>query len=240
MFATANATTQLVQLGDAEPASVEDHHHGGVGNIDANLDYRRCDEHVGLAGPEARHDLFLLGARHAAMQQGHLQPVELARGEVFVGFGSRARFDLVAGIDQRTHHICLTTGCHLGADVVPHGRLLHFTGSPFGDDGSSSRGQLVEDADVEVAVDGHGSGAWNWRCGHDQHVGFFVALRLGFEHRSLFDTESVLLVDDDHAQVKEVHRLLDESVGADEDVDLARQRLGEDPFAVRGGHTVGQ
>ena len=53
--APADPAAQLVQLGDAEPVGVEDHHHGGVGDVDADLDHRGGDQHVDLAGGEGAH-----------------------------------------------------------------------------------------------------------------------------------------------------------------------------------------
>jgi hypothetical protein len=43
-----------------------------------------------------------------------------------------------------------------------------------GDDGGAAGGQLVEDADVEVAVEGEREGARDGRGGHDEDVGLGV------------------------------------------------------------------
>ena len=40
---------QLVQLGDAEAVRALDHHDGGLGHVDADLDHGRGDEHLELA-----------------------------------------------------------------------------------------------------------------------------------------------------------------------------------------------
>ena len=53
--AAADPAAQLVQLGDAEPVGVHDHHDRGVGDVDADLDDGRRDEHVDLAGGEGAH-----------------------------------------------------------------------------------------------------------------------------------------------------------------------------------------
>ena len=50
----------------------------------------------------------------------------------------------------------------------------------------------------------------------------------------------MLLVDHDRAERPEVDPLLDERVGADGDVDLARRQAGQDAPAVRGPHLVRQ
>ena len=47
--AAADPSAQLVQLGEPVAMRVEDHHHAGVGNVDADFDDRRRDEHVDFA-----------------------------------------------------------------------------------------------------------------------------------------------------------------------------------------------
>src|SRR5918994_2052621 len=42
----AHAAPELVELGDAEAVGVEDHHDGGVGDVDAHLDHRRGHQQV--------------------------------------------------------------------------------------------------------------------------------------------------------------------------------------------------
>ena len=89
--------------------------------------------------------------------------------------------------------------------------------------GRAARRQLVEHRHVEVAVDGHGRGARDRRGRHHQHVGHGLARALVPQRGPLLDAEAVLLVDHDHAERPELDALLDERVGADGQVDLARR-----------------
>ncbi len=66
--ATADPAAQLVQLGEAEPVGVEDHHAGGVGDVDADLDHGGGDQHVELAALERPHHGVLLVGRQLAVQ----------------------------------------------------------------------------------------------------------------------------------------------------------------------------
>ena len=52
--APADPAAQLVELGDAEPVGVEQHHRGRVGDVDADLDHRRRDQHVDVAARRRR------------------------------------------------------------------------------------------------------------------------------------------------------------------------------------------
>src|SRR3954453_12171473 len=76
MGPAAHPTAQLMQLGDPETVGVEDHHHGGVRHIDADLDHRGCDQHIELTGAEAVHDSFLFRRRQASVQQTERQPIK--------------------------------------------------------------------------------------------------------------------------------------------------------------------
>ena len=66
--ATTDASSELMQLRDAEPARVEHHHHGRVRNVDADLDHGRCDEHVDLTRSERLEDRRLLRRGEASVQ----------------------------------------------------------------------------------------------------------------------------------------------------------------------------
>ncbi|MDZ7733818.1 MAG: hypothetical protein U5R31_12790 [Acidimicrobiia bacterium] len=85
-----------------------------------------------------------------------------------------------------------------------------------------TRRELVEDRHVEVAVHGHRRRSRDGRRRHHQHVGHHTAGVLLAQRRPLLDTEPVLLVDHHHAELVEVHRLLDERVGPHDEIDLAR------------------
>ena len=75
--AIATATdppAQLVQLGDAEPVGVHDHHHDRVRHVHADLDDGGGDQHVHQPVCERQHHLVLLVRRQPAMQDGEPQP----------------------------------------------------------------------------------------------------------------------------------------------------------------------
>ena len=77
--------------------------------------------------------------------------------------------------------------------------------------------QLVDHTHVEVAVKRHGKGARNRSSGHHQHVWWVLALAPEFG--TLGHTETVLLIDHDHAQTGELHRIFYDGMGTYEDMD---------------------
>ena len=90
--AAADASAELVELGEAEALGVVDDHDGGVGDVDADLDDGGGDEHVDVAALEAGHgDLFFVGGE-AAVEQAEAQAGEGAGAEFVVHFGGGAEF----------------------------------------------------------------------------------------------------------------------------------------------------
>ena len=87
-----------------------------------------------------------------------------------------------------------------------------------GDDGGAAGGHFVDGGDVEVTVEGEGEGAGNGSGGHDEDVG--GCLSLAAEGGALHDAETVLLVDDGEGEFRDVHGVLNEGVGADNDVEV--------------------
>ena len=85
------------------------------------------------------------------------------------------------------------------------------------------RRPLVEQAEIEVAVQRERERARNRRGGHEQHVG---RLALGAERLALLHAEAVLLVDDGEPEPRERRGLLHQRVRAD---DEQRRRIGQPP-----------
>ena len=180
VLAAADAAAQLVQLGDAEPIGVEDHHHRRVRHVDADLDHRRGDEHVELARAERLHHRLLLRRRQPAVQQPEPQPVQLAvraaaRRSPRPTATSSFSLSSISGHTTYAWRPAATS-----SRTSAHDRGFHRAARlrPVRDDRRAARRQLVEHADVEVAVDRHRRGARDRRRRHHQHVGHGAAVAL--------------------------------------------------------------
>src|SRR5439155_11974399 len=99
-------------------------------------------------------------------------------------------------------------------DHLVHALRRHHPGI----DGLASGRLLGELRHIHVAIDGQGEGARDRRRGHYEQIGI---LRLGLQSEALMDAETMLLVDDDEAEVVEFDLVLEQSMGADENIDLA-------------------
>ena len=89
-----------------------------------------------------------------------------------------------------------------------------------GADRLTTRRQLVNYRDIQIAIECHGKGS-GYGCGC-HHKDVWRLLILCPEACSLLHTETVLLVDYHIAKICELHTILDQGMCADEDVHLAR------------------
>ena len=212
--AAAHPAAELVELGEAEALGLLDHHHGGVGNVHADLDYGGGHQDLQLACLEALHDGLLFVRAEAAVHQtdrdlgkdlARKMLVHLLRGlhRLRLGFLDHRVDDvrLAALVDLALHE---TVGL-----LDPIRRVV------FGEDGLAAGRKLVDDGDVEVAIEGHGEGAGDGGRGHHEDIGGDALAR---KAEALEDAETVLLVDDGEAEALELDVLFEDRVGADHDV----------------------
>ena len=124
VLAPPDPAAQLVQLGDAEALGPLDHHHRRVGDVDADLDHGRRDQHVGLAGGEGGHRRRLLGRGHLAVQDADLELAQLAAAQPLrLLLGRLAR--LFLGLDdQRADDEGLAALAQPGSDELVGGVAL--------------------------------------------------------------------------------------------------------------------
>src|SRR5713226_3825234 len=226
--AAADASAKLVELGEAEALGVLDDHDGGVGDVDADFDYGGGDEDLRFVFAEALHDFFLFVAGEAAVQEAELELGKNFAREALVlfhgGFQLELRF-LDDGIDD----VGLVAGGDFAAERFPDaGEML--LGGHARDDGRASGGKLVENGNVEVAIERERKSAGDGRGGEHENVRG-VAAGGGFVHQALAleDAEAVLLVNGDEAEAGKFDVVFDEGVGADDELGFA----GAD--AIEGG-----
>ncbi len=247
--ASTDAAAQLVQLRDAEPVGVHDHHHRRLRHVDADLDHGRRDEHVeparGVRVGEPPHGvLLLLGA--PCGRAAPRSAVPPARPRPATGRGrarrTRVRRRHRSGVPRprptspaarrRTSSSPIrgqTTNTRwpfsASSRTRAHARARSRGCSGAHDmrrDRKPARRQLGQDGHLDVAEHGHRDGARDGRGRHDEDVRPRPVQRLGRERRPLLDAEPVLLVDDDEPEVAEGDGVLEQGVRADDDARIAR------------------
>ncbi len=215
-----------MQLREAEAVGVLDDQRVDVRDVDARLDDRRADEDVDLALHEVPPDRGQLLLGHLAV--GDADP-RLGHEFVHLRGAVRDALDIVVQVvDLAAPAQLLLDG--LGDDarvVLEHERL----------DRVAIHGCLFDDRHVADAAHRHIQSPRDGRRrqGQDVHV-----RELLFEFFFLRDAEPLFLVDDEEAEVPELHVLRDEPVCADEDVDVAPADPVEDLLLLGGRAEAGE
>ena len=197
-----------MKLGQAESLGMLDDHDRGVGHVDPHLDHRGGHQDLDLPGKEGSHDAVLLLPGHLAVDETHrelgkllpIQPLEFLRRRLQVHLLGA----LHQGVDDvglpALRHLVRNEPGHLGpglgiAEDGPHGR--------------PARRELVEHAQVQLAVEGQGQGPGDGRGRHDEDVRCGIPLR---QRHPLPHAETVLLVHDHQPEAVEGHPLLDQGM----------------------------
>jgi hypothetical protein len=97
-------------------------------------------------------------------------------------------------------------------------------GADEGLDREAMRRRRGDDGQVTQPGHGHVEGARDGRCGEGKQIDFGAQL---LQLLLLAHAKALLLIDDQQAEVLELHIRLQQLVGADHDVDLAIGQLGQ-------------
>ena len=101
-----------------------------------------------------------------------------------------------------------------------------------------SRRQLVNDRNIQIAIQRHRQCTRNRCGGHHQHVRRLYIFRP--EAGTLCHSEAVLFVNNDQSQRREVHRIFNDRVRTYQDFHISRQQSGQDRFPLLSFDRSGQ
>ena len=175
---------------------------------------RRADQHVEALLPEVEHDLL----------EGVLAHLAVGRGDARLG---HELADPGGGLLDRLHPVVDVEHLALAQQLAAHGRddLAVLVGADVGEDRVPLLGRRGDRRHLADAGDRHLEGARDRRRAHRQHVD----RRAHPLHLLLvLDTEALLLVDDDQAEVLDLDVGVEQAVGADDDVDRPVAEAGDD------------
>ena len=141
MLPSTDSTAQLVELTHPKAISIQNHHDGGVRDIDSHLNHGGGDEDIDLTGAKRLHHLILLGGRHPTVDgldpeaRTLWEPPQHRKGLLHRGPGNRghplgvALLDIAelgltllldTGGNRGGHHEGLPSGSHLLGHPGPH------------------------------------------------------------------------------------------------------------------------
>ena len=202
--ATADAAAQLVQLAQAEAVGMVHDQRVRVRDIQAGFDDRGAYEHVDVAMPEVADDLVELLLPHLAVGGA-----DLGFGHELLDPGGHAG-DVGHAVVHVEH---LAAAQQLATDR--RGDLRVLIGAHVGEHGQTVLRRGGERGHLADTGHRHLQRARDRRGGQGEHV-HVGAQRL--ERLLVFDTEALLLVDDDQAQVLELDLGVEQLMRADDHV----------------------
>ena len=205
-----------MELRKTKPFGLFDNHKGGVRHVHSNFDDRSTYENPALALHKPSHRQFFFLRVHTPMKQSDLDIGETFL-HLFEPHGRVFQIQHLGLLDKRIHHIHLPALFYGGFDEIvdrcsiflaTDGRFYLF----------SATRQPFNNRYVEIAVDGHGEGAWNRSGRHYQQMG-----GVSFLHHliALLHTKPMLLVDYSQAEFVKLHTLLNNGVRSDHDIAMS-------------------
>ncbi len=207
LLAAADAAAELVELREPEEVGAIDDHRVRARDVEAALDDRGRHEDVVAAVDEVEHRLLERRLAHLAVRDG-----DARRGHELL----QVLRLLVEPVDAVVDVEALAAA----RELARH-RLADDLVVPPRDDGAHGAAidrRRRDEREIAQAGDGHLQRARDGRRGQRQDVDLRADL---LDALLVRDAEALLLVDDEQAQVLEVHVLREQAVRADDDVDLA-------------------
>src|SRR5579875_4161037 len=207
LLGAAHPPAQLVELGQPEVVGAIDYDSVGVGNIQPRFHYRRADQDVDAVVDKVVHHDFQLPFLHLPVSDRDLS-LGHQRAQM-----TRHVFDVLDPVMDEEH---LTAAVEFAQDDLADEAIVE-----IGDVGMNRlavhrRG--LDDGQVANPQHRHVQGARNRRAGHRQHVNqlaeFLDLLLVG-------DAEAMFFVDYQQPQALEIDVRLQQTMGADHDIDLA-------------------
>ena len=183
MLSATHPPAELVELEEAVALRALDQHHGRVGDVDADLDHRRRDEHVDAACDESLHRLGLLRRGHLTVQEPDLETGQLACPQALGLHAGRLGLQLLRVLDEWARHmLCRPSRKRSRMNSYALSFLLaHHPGTHR----PPARRELADRGRVEIAVRGQGERPRDRRGGHVQHVRRGLARALRVQRRAV-------------------------------------------------------
>jgi len=226
MLAAANAAAELVQIGEAVAVGLVDDHGVGGGDIDARFDDGGGDEDVGIAADELQDDFFEFFGLHLAVTDD-----DLGIGGEFLHVVS----DGLDVMDAVVNEIDLTIAGQFAGDGLLE--TLVIPGHDFGDDGAAIGWGDGETADITKPEQGHVQGAGDGCGGEGEDIDGEAKAE---EFIFVFDTEALLFIDDDEAEISKVDIFGADAMGANDEIDTAFADTFEDGLLLGIGLEAGE
>ena len=204
--AAADPAADLVELAQAELVGALDDQRVRLRDVEARLDDRRRDEHVGVAGEERQHLVLELALRHLPVRD---EEAQIGQSCCELRGGLLDRLDPVVQVEA------LAAACRFALQRE-RDQLVVVLADERADRAAALRRRL-DHRDVAQAGERHVQRARDRCRAEREHVDLEPQLA---QQLLLGDAEALLLVDDHEPELLRDHVAREHPVRADQDVDL--------------------
>ena len=168
MDTPANASAELVELGEAETFSVFNEHDGCIRDVDAYFDDGGGDKGLRVAEAKLLHDGVFLLRRNTPVEERARHGCQ--EGLPLLKFGGCGfGFGFFGSVDERVDDVGLSSGFEMFADKL--GGFGYFCAVPdAGDYFSTALWKFVESRNIQITVQAHCERSGDGCGGHDEHV----------------------------------------------------------------------
>ena len=220
VLGTTDPTPELVEVGEAKAIGAVDDDGVGVGDIEATFDDRGGDQNICLATDKGLHDFFEFVLVHLSVSDDQ-SGLWAEKSDAVANF-----FD---GLDAIMKKVDLALAGEFAVDGVADDAFIVGADERFGRDPIGGRG--FDGAHVFRAHQGEIEGSGNGGSGEGEEIDELKHL---FKPFLMQDSEALFFVDDHEAEVFKVDIFGNQSVGADDDIDVAGFQ-SFDGFSLFGG-----
>ena len=204
---SANAASKLVDLSESEFVGTIHDDGIGIGNVDAGFNDGGADQNIGSLVIKIRHHLLELFFAHLTMADE-----DSCRWHQLLEFIGNP-FDVFYLIVQV---INLTAAQQFPLNRFFNNAQFSHTDKRFNRQASG----WGRRNDRQIPKPGHRQvqGSWDWCCGHCQYIDVGAHR---FDTFFLTNAKAMLLIDDQQTQIFKTNLVLNEGVGANDDINLA-------------------
>ena len=210
-----------MQLGQTEAVGILNDHQGGIGNVHTHFNDGGGYQNISLTGSEGCHHCFLFRTLHLPVKQQYAQVRKYGFLQGFSPNLSGFDAQFFVFLHRRANHKALMSLGHLLAQEGVDAGAITFIYKE-GIHRLPSGGQLVQNGHIQIAVHNQRQCPGDGGGGHHQHMGVAA---LGGQFGALCHTEAVLLIGNDHTQIRKNGSIRQQGMGSHRKIDLSGSDL---------------
>ena len=218
---TTDAAAELIKFGKAEAIGAVDEDSVGARNVQTVLNDGRGDEDISFIADKLEHDFLEVFLAHLAMSHDD------------ASFGNEFSDEIGEGVDG-LNAIVNEIDLAIAGEFIFDGALddVFIESGDNGLNGKAIARSGFDERHIAQADERHVQGARNGSGGKREGVNIFAHL---LEALFVSNTETLLFIDDEEAEVLKLYVFGEQAMGADDNVDFSGFEIGENGFLFGSG-----